>query len=123
MSVPPLPTGWCTPTIIHAGVSCIVLVGLIVEMIRPYNKYEIRNDKYGRPGVFELVTSVLITILFGMLLYWLCRHRRRYTAWAVLVAKMIMVPAVWFVWWLLIYKPKEEKDQKEKAKKEADAKS
>jgi Na+/melibiose symporter-like transporter len=114
-------TGWCTPSIVHAGLSGIGLIVLIVEMSRPYNKYEERaRDERGRPGFFELVTSVVIAILFGMLLYWLCRSGRRTAAWAILLAKMILVPAVWFVWWFLIAKPKEweEKRQKERAQKQ-----
>jgi chromate transport protein ChrA len=107
-------TGWCTPSIVHAGLSGIGLIVLIVEMSRPYNHERVR------PGFFELVTSVVIAILFGMLLYWLCRSGRRTAAWAILLAKMILVPAVWFVWWFLIAKPKEweEKRQKERAQKQ-----
>lgn len=62
------------------------------------------------------MTSVVIAILFGMLLYWLCRSGQRDPAWAILVAKTILVPVLW---WFLIAKPKEweEKRQKEKAQK------
>lgn len=79
-----LTSGWCIPFIIYIVISAIVILGFILS----------------RRSVGETITYVLIqlvwVVLFGLIIYWLCKSGKTGWAWFVLFLPLI-IQITWVV--------------------------